>query len=198
MNISFVTAALLGCALLSACGSSSAGSSGAAGTNALAGSGEAATASGGTSAAAGGAGPGGVVAGSGGAGTGETMCSPGTTIEGIYAYPEPINNCGFTGKGLLAGVSAYYRSIKLDAPLAPGETYAFSVDMKTGSGKMELWGGSAECGDALELLATHDAGTGIRCMTASPKTGTYNYLIWVWYTGGTHGDVTLCPNGSCG
>jgi hypothetical protein len=126
------------------------------------------------------------------------MCSPGMTLGGIYAYPAPIHNCGFTGTGKLAGVSAYYRTIKLDTPLAPGGTYAFSVDMMTGAGKMELWGGSAECGDALELLASHDAGTGIRCMTASPKTGTYNYLIWVWYTSGTHGDVTFCPNGSCG
>jgi hypothetical protein len=50
------------------------------------------------------------------------MCSPGMTLGGIYAYPGTIHNCGFTGTGMPAGVSAYYRSIKLDAPLAPGGT----------------------------------------------------------------------------
>ena len=65
---------------------------------------------------------------------------------------------------------------------------------------MELWGGSAECGEAHEKLATVSATDGsskVRCMTASPKTGTYSYLIWVLHGGGSHGDVTLCPDAAC-
>jgi hypothetical protein len=132
------------------------------------------------------------------------MCSPGTTIEAVFAYPTPLQNCGFDGKGELAGVEAFYRSIKLPAPIGPGDVFSFSVGLgDLGQGSMELWGGTAECGeahekfDSAEIPAGGEPG-GIRCLTAKPKTGTYPYLIWVLKSAGGHGDVTLCPGVECG
>jgi hypothetical protein len=94
-------------------------------------------------------------------------------------------------------VEGFYRSIKLPEPIGPGDTFSFSVGLG-GLGTMELWGGSGECGDAHEHFATvnipEGGGTGSRCMTAAPKTGTYPYLIWILHTAGGHGDVTLCPD----
>jgi hypothetical protein len=31
-----------------------------------------------------------------------------------------------------------------------------------------------------------------------PQEGTYSHLTWVWYAGGGHGDISVCPEGSCG
>lgn len=139
--------------------------------------------------------------GTGGSGS-NNVCSPGKTTKAIFAYPDLLQNCGFEGKGELAGVEGYYASIKLPAPIGPGDEFAFSVGQgDLGEGKMELWGGTAECGEAHELLATVNIAAGEQlgtlCMTAKPETGTYPYLIWVMYMAGMHGDVTTCPDVSC-
>lgn len=197
-----------GLGLLTGCGSSDPGSPnmGGAGSSAAAGSSGAgsggASSQGGTSSQGGASSQAGAsqAGGSsqGGASSGQKHCSPGVTMPAINSFPYPVSNCGFTGKGALAGKDGFFDNIALEAPLAPGQTYAFSVDMKSADGTMELWGTSSACGDAVELLATAQAGEGIRCMTASPKQGTYSNLIWAIYAGGTNGDMTFCPNGSCG
>lgn len=154
-----------------------------------------ATASGGTSSTGGGASGG--ANGSGG-GTSGAHCTPGEKRNALFLYPDPIQNCGFTGSGELEGVDAYFRTIKLEAPIGPGDTFAFSVEDESAEGTMELWGTNEECGPAQEKLATSAMGTGTFCMEASPENGTYTYLVWVRYAGGEHGDVTFCPSGSCG
>lgn len=166
-------------------------SAGASGTSHVAGAGGA----GGAGATSGSTGASG--AATGGTSGGMKHCTPGTTEPGINAFPYPLSNCGTTGKGALAGKEGYFDNIALDKPIGPGDTYAFSVDMMSADGTMELWGTASSCGDAVELLATAQAGTGIRCMTVSPKTGTYSNLIWAIYAAGTNGDVTFCPGGSC-
>jgi hypothetical protein len=181
-------------------GSTVAGSAGHAGAATTAGT--SGTAAGGSSA---GSGSGGTSSGGGATGPGlsQMACSPGTSIDAFSAYPDTIQNCGFDGKGELAGMDGFFSSIKLPNPIGPGDKFSFSVDLngKLGMGSMELWGGTGECGDAHEHFATVTIPPGgvhaIACMTAEPKTGTYPYLIWVLHTAGQHGDVTLCPDVSC-
>lgn len=185
-------------------GSSSAGTPSQAGTSSTAGN--AGTAAGGSAGSAtGGNATGGNATGGSATGPGlsQMACSPGTTIDAFSAYPDTIQNCGFDGKGELAGMEGFFSSIKLPKPIGPGDKFSFSVDLngKLGMGSMELWGGTGECGDAHEHFATVTIPPGgvhaIACMTAEPKTGTYPYLIWVLHTAGQHGDVTLCPDAAC-
>jgi len=178
----------------SAAGMSTSGASGKAGSP------SAGSTSGGSSTGTGGAGTSG--SGNTGGSNADLACSPGKTTRADFAYPDPIQNCGFDGKGELAGVDGFFRSIKLAEPIGPGDTFSFSVGLgDLGLGTMELWGGTGECGEAHEHFATvsipEGGGTGSRCMTAAPKTGTYPFLIWVLHTAGGHGDVTLCPNVAC-
>jgi hypothetical protein len=174
-------------------GKSSAGSSGSSGSPGVAGS---------TSGSAGNGSAGNGSAGSAGSSSGG-KCSPGETIPSPLAYPDPLQNCGQEGKGELAGVEGFYRSIKLPKPLAPGDQFSFSVDVsKVSGGTMELWGGDGECGEAHEKLATvtfplSGGPNPVQCMTAAPKTATFPYLIWVLHGGGNFGDVTLCPDVAC-
>jgi hypothetical protein len=135
-------------------------------------------------------------------GTGGTIpedmhCSPGDTY-GAIAYAGLLSNCGTIG-GEVGEDQDYGRSINLDAPIGPGDTYAFSVDMQSSfAEKMEFWGATEECGDGLELLATAVMGEGIRCVEFKPQEGTYTHVSWVWFSGGAHGDATFCPEGTCG
>lgn len=173
-------------------GSSTSGGTSTAGTGTAGSQSVAGSASGGSSAGSSGAG-----------GNSAGKCSPGETIPSGLAYPDPLQNCGFMGKGELANVQGFYRSIKLPKPLAPGAQFSFSVDVSMlGPGTMELWGGSGECGEAHEMLATVTFPVGggdmkVRCMNAAPKAGTYPYLIWVLHGAGNFGDVTLCPDVAC-
>lgn len=180
----------------------SSASAGAAGTVGAAGAG--ATSGSGASGAAPTAGnaPAGGSNSAGGASADDKTCSPGKTTRASFAYPDLIQNCGFDGSGELAGAQGFFRSIKLDKPLAPGDTFSFSVELgELGEGNMELWGGTGECGEAHEHFATVQIPKGganeSRCMTAAPKTGTYPYLIWLIRSAGAHGDVTMCPGVSC-
>lgn len=174
------------------------------------------TAVGGTDAggsASGGASSGGSESGAGGnagapgdggqAGTGGTTpagahCAPGETQD-IYAYLGTLSNC----RRVIGGVGDDYdsaRGITLEAPIGPGDVHAFSADMGPliGTRTMEFWGASEDCGDGLELLATAVMSGGIRCVEFAPQNGTYSHVTWLWNGNGSHGDVTLCPEGSCG
>jgi len=140
----------------------------------------------------GGLGGGGDASGGGGAIPAEEHCTPGTTY-GLELYPAGyLANCGVDAE------DHDLRSIQLDEPIGPGDVYAFSADMySTGSQKMELWGATEECGEPKELLAEDVMAAGVRCMEVRPAEGTYTNLIWIWYGGGNHNDVTMCPGGSC-
>jgi hypothetical protein len=124
-------------------------------------------------------------------------CSPGDTY-GAIAYAGLLSNCGTIG-GEVGEDQDYGRSINLDAPIGPGDTYAFSVDMQAPfAEKMEFWGATEECGDGLELLATTVMGDGVRCVEFAPQNGTYTHVSWVWWGSAAHGDATFCPEGTCG
>jgi hypothetical protein len=118
-------------------------------------------------------------------------CAPGYT-DGVIAH------CGRIG-GEVGVDQDFGRSINLEAPIGPGDTYAFSVEMRTDSpDKMEFWGANEECGDGLELLATAVMGTGTRCVEFKPQEGTYTHVSWVWFGTGARDTVTFCPEGTCG
>jgi hypothetical protein len=135
-------------------------------------------------------------------GTGGTIaedmhCAPGDTY-GVIAYAGLLSNCGTIG-GEVGDDQFVGRSINLEAPIGPGDTYAFSVEMQTAfPDKMEFWGANEECGDGLELLATAVMGEGVRCVEFAPQNGAYTHVSWVWFGGGAHTDVTFCPEGTCG
>ena len=133
--------------------------------------------------------------GSGGSGDGDTNggddhCSPGDRLSSALAYASRIANCP-DGE----------RSIVLPEPIGPGDTYSFSADFGLGSehNTMELWGTTEACGEPQEMLVSASMGPGVVCMEASPQSGTYSHLIWVWTTPtASHDDVTFCPMGTCG
>lgn len=61
----------------------------------------------------------------------ELHCSPGELVNGVWAYPYPIDTCS---EG---------RNIALPEPAGPGQTVAFSFDAGTEI-EMEFWGASDE------------------------------------------------------
>jgi hypothetical protein len=159
---------------------------------------------GGTSGAAGaGSAAGGSSGASGSGGTTGAICSPGTTVDGTVAYYDGhLKNCNSYDPAVVGGGvgnAPFITDIALAAPIGPGDTYAFSVDMESSvGGTMEFWGSNAECGPGLELLATSPMGVGMRCVELAPTQGPYTHIIWAWYGGGAHYDVTFCPGGTCG
>jgi len=123
-------------------------------------------------------------------------------VNGTVAYYDGhLQNCPSYDSAVIGGGVAnapYVTDIILSAPLVPGSTFAFSVDMDAEDNQMEFWGATEECGAGFELLATSPMGTGIRCVELSPTQGTYSHIIWAWHGGGAHHDVTFCPGGTCG
>lgn len=157
------------------------------------------TASGGDSSTGGAGNTTGGAPGSGGSpGTGGqdggAHCSPGTQKQMAFAYP-PLKTCRILGDG------GGDRTLALETPIGPGDTYAFSANMggsnPSGTLTMEVWGTDQECGEGIELLATDALGPGIRCLEVSPQNGTYSHLLWIWSGSAGHDEVTFCPQGSC-
>ena len=88
--------------------------------------------------------------------------------------------------------------IALTTPTGPGQTYAFSADMKSPEGDFDVYGTTSECGTPGDLLSTgHVTGDGIVCHEVKPVTGTYSHLIWVWHEGGEAVTMALCESGTC-
>jgi len=166
-------------------GSSGAGSAGAASGGRAGGSGD-----GGASARAG-------ASSAGANGAGPLACTPGFTAGAATLYPFPFANCGD-----IPGLEAEHRSfrdVSLPNPVGPGDTYAFSAEMKTAAGTYLLYGATEKCGGVGELLDTVEVENGdvVLCHQVSPVTGTYTHRIWVWSVAAQQGDTTFCEGGAC-
>jgi len=124
-------------------------------------------------------------------------CTPGTPQPAFNFFDGPIYTCGSAG-GVPPDGDPYILDITLPGPLGPGQTYAFSADMKTSVGDFYVYGANAACGNVGELLSTvHVTGNGIVCHQVTPVTGTYSHLIWVWQEGGEAVTMALCESGTC-
>jgi hypothetical protein len=177
-------------------GSGGGGTGGAGGTNGSSGG----TAGGGT----GGAGTGGSTGGTAGSGGGtqtNAHCEPGTHYENFRAYTNaggPISNClGYdpTQLGLDASESISVRSIAL---AAPANMMAFSIAWDAGGAQIEFWGANEECGAGAERLTTGSSqAPNISCFEWQSSTS-YPHILMVYRSGGgQHGEVVICPTGSC-
>ena len=188
-------------------GTPSTGGSSTGGTNPTGGSGSGTggtPSTGGTNPTGGSSGAGGNTGGSAGSTPG-MHCAPGTTYENFRAYVEaggPISNCqGYdpTLIGIPASEQIYVRSIALASPLPAGGTMAISIDWIAGGASLEFWGASEICGDGSERLGTGQSlAPNITCVTLSGGTMSHSHVLMVWRNGGgQHGDVTICPTGTC-
>jgi len=123
-------------------------------------------------------------------------CAPGTPAPAALFFPDIIGQCGAVNG--LPGDANYILDITLNAPVGPGQTFAFSVDMHAPEGDFEMYGATSGCGAVGELLSTvHVTGDGIICHEARPVTGTYSHMIWVWHTAGEMKYVAICESGTC-
>ena len=96
------------------------------------------------------------------------------------------------------GEEDHVNSLFLDEAMQPGESYAFSGSFEAGAIDAEIWGTDADCGEALELLASGRVEAGkITCFEMTP-TMAHTHLLWVWTDGGgEQGEFAICPSGSC-
>ncbi len=178
-------------------GGSSAGQAG--GTSDDGGTGGAAAGAGGSSDANGGS--------TGGVDEPPTMgahCTPGTAYEAFRAYTQaggPISNCSQYDPaqlGLSAEADISVRSIALSAPLTAEQAMAFSIEWVAGGATIEFWGSSSACGAGVERLTSSESlAPNITCATWSTSAEFEHVLMVYTAGGGNHGDVTLCPSGSC-
>jgi hypothetical protein len=175
-------------------GSSSGGSSSTGGSNATGGF----TTTGGNSSSTGGDNSKGGMSG-GTAGSGSTTaghCTPGTPQPPINFLGDVLNSCSS-----VSGVTGEVNNIldiALSKPVGPGQTFAFSVDLKAPEGDFEMYGANRECGDVGELLSTiHVTGNGIICHEVKPVTGTYSHMIWVWRVAAEMKNTAICESGTC-
>ncbi len=173
-----------------------AGGSSVAGSTATAGS----PAAGGTNSAGGQSGSAGSsVAGGGSAAGGMPTgahCTPGTPQPAASFIGGIVDQCSSVSG--LTGDFNHLIDIQLPNPIGPGDTFAFSVDMKAPEGDFEVYGTTRECGDVGEKLSTvHVLGNGIICHAVKPVTGTYSHLIWVWRVRGEMLMVAMCESGTC-
>lgn len=154
-------------------------------------SGGAGNKSGGTSATAGGGG-----SATGGSAPSGAHCTPGTPQASFNYFGDIIDRCG-TVEGLTGDVS-HIEDIALPRPLAPGQKFAFSTEMKSPEGDFEMYGATEKCGAVGEKLSTvHLTGSGIVCHEVAPITGTYTHLIWVWRVRGEMVTTAMCEAGTC-
>jgi hypothetical protein len=124
-------------------------------------------------------------------------CSPGTPQPAINFIGGTIDKCNSVS-GVSGGDELHILDIALTTPVGPGQTFAFSVDMKAPEGDYEMYGTDRECGDVGEPLSrVHVTGNGIICHEVKPTTETYSHLIWVWHTAGEMKNTTLCESGTC-
>jgi hypothetical protein len=167
-----------------AAGGSSAGSSSISGSTSMAGT----TTSGGSTGSAGNT--------SGGSAPSGQHCAPGTPQPAYNFFGGIVDQCPSVN-GLTGNVN-HILDIELPKPIGPGDTFAFSVNMKAPEGDFEVYGTTRECGDVAEKLsAVHVLGNGIICHAAKPVTGTYSHLIWIWRVAGEMVDAALCEDGTC-
>jgi hypothetical protein len=128
-------------------------------------------------------------------------CSPGTLLldPGDTYGIGYMRNC--YDYALDAGIDIAsdpsIRNIKLMTPMTPGSPYAISIEIIDGPIETEFYGSNEECGAAQELLWTGTMPEGIFCIEFDPTLAN-NDVLMVWRTTvAVHGDVTLCPTGTC-
>ena len=90
------------------------------------------------------------------------------------------------------------RNIALQAPLAANQSMAYSIAWNAGNADLEFWGTNQACGAGAERLGTGQSrAPNISCITLR-GTSAYSHILMVWRNGGgQHGNVTICPMGSC-
>lgn len=125
-------------------------------------------------------------------------CTPGTPKPVDSLIGLELGSCpsvsGLTGD---LGFGSIF-DIQLNAPVGPGQTFAFSVDVTTPEGDFELYGATRRCGDVGELLSkVHFSGDGIICHQVTPVTGTYSHMIWVRRADANMKAAAICESGMC-
>jgi hypothetical protein len=181
-------------------GGGSGGSSGRGG-NAGSGGSSGSAGNGGTAGQAGGTG------GSSGAGSGGTSsgahCSPGTLLREQAVWDGKLQLCsGYdpAQNGLpTGGGHISVRNLTIPQPLVAGSTHSISIQVRIAVGQaIELWGTSASCGRADELLFTGTAQPGVVCAELTPTRG-HSDLLMVFRGDGSIfiSDMTVCMQGQC-
>lgn len=180
----------------SAAGSSGTASAGGSTVGGSTGTAGAVTSSGSTSVAGKSAGGGSAGSSSGGSASTGAHCTPGTPHPSAFYIGGIVDQCPSVSG--LEGDYNHLIDIELPKPIAPGDEFAFSIDMNAPEGDFEVYGTTRECGDVGEKLSTvHVLGNGIICHAVKPVTGTYTHLIWVWRVAAEMKDLAMCESGTC-